>query len=271
MNGGFDTTRSNRRPSTGASRSPSISSQCSPLRRAVRRAIASARGRTSVPVTVPACCDRCKAWTPQPVPMSSAVPTGRRTVAEANVREARADAEHVIRSYGAGADVGAEVGDHPPLLVRSEVDRGAVAVAVRLQQDRGDRRGGRERECGPNGGGRLGRAEQEQADQRLQRRAAGGGAQSWDSFTTGQGAGRLLAEQVHDGLGGVAGGAEGVGQPVGICVRQERVDPGPASRSSAGRTGALGGPTCVGSACVSACGGWVRGGSACGLACARSA
>ena len=132
-----------------------------------------------------------------------------------------ADAEDVIRSDRAVADVGTEIGDHPPALVRAEVDGGAVTVAVRLQQDACDRRGRGDRERRVHGGGRLGRAEEEQTDQRLQRRAAGGGAQSRHTLGPGQGAGRLLAEQVDDRLGCVTGRAERLGQPIGIRIGQE--------------------------------------------------
>ncbi len=87
-NGGLDTTRSNRRPATGAKKSPVSSSHSWLFRAAVSAASRSARGFTSVPVTLPACRARCSACTPQPTPRSSAAPTGRRTVACASVTDA---------------------------------------------------------------------------------------------------------------------------------------------------------------------------------------
>lgn len=69
-----------RLPATGSNRLPSRTSTVTSLSRAVRDAIARARGLTSVATTSRACWARCIACTPQPVPMSRARPTGSRTV-----------------------------------------------------------------------------------------------------------------------------------------------------------------------------------------------
>ena len=87
-NGGLVTTRSNRSPATGSYRSPARSSYATCDSSAVSRAIASARSLTSVATTSPACAARCSDCTPQPVPRSSARPTGSRTASCASVVEA---------------------------------------------------------------------------------------------------------------------------------------------------------------------------------------
>ena len=84
-NGGLLTTRSNRRPATGAARSPASSSHDSPFSAAVVAANRSARGDRSVAVTRSEWTLSRRACTPQPVPISRAVDTFVRGVAAASV------------------------------------------------------------------------------------------------------------------------------------------------------------------------------------------
>ena len=73
--------RSKRWPRTGSSQSPSSQRTFStPLRRWPKRANESACGLTSRPTTRSACRAARSAWTPEPVPRSSAVSPSRRTV-----------------------------------------------------------------------------------------------------------------------------------------------------------------------------------------------
>ena len=79
--GGLQVTSPKRRPSTGSKKLPSRSSTFStPLSWALNAANSSARAFTSVATTRALCRAARIAWMPQPVPTSSAVPTGRRTV-----------------------------------------------------------------------------------------------------------------------------------------------------------------------------------------------
>ena len=85
-------TRSNRSPATGSQSEPVADVDPSTsLRAALKPVIARARGLTSVATTSSACAARCRAWTPQPVPRSSARATGSRTVSWASEVEAGAD------------------------------------------------------------------------------------------------------------------------------------------------------------------------------------
>ena len=87
-NGGFVAMRSNRSPAAGSKRLPSRTSRSTPLIAAVSRVRSVARRLTSVATTSVAWVARCRACTPQPVPRSSARPTGGRTVSWASEDEA---------------------------------------------------------------------------------------------------------------------------------------------------------------------------------------
>ena len=87
-NGGLATIRSKVSPSTGSNRLPSLRSSERPFNRDPSAAYSSARRLTSVATTVRACRAASSACTPEPVPISSARSTGRRTVRVASVREA---------------------------------------------------------------------------------------------------------------------------------------------------------------------------------------
>ena len=127
-NGGLLTTRSKRRPATGATRSPRSSSQSWPLSAAVVAAKRSARSERSVAVTRRAWVDRCSACTPQPVPE---VERGLHRAADGRAGQrlgGAADAEHVVgvqRPAGPGA--GRQVGEHPPVVRRTAPGRRPAA------------------------------------------------------------------------------------------------------------------------------------------------
>ena len=79
--GGFETTRSNRSPSTGSKKLPRRTSTFArPLSAALKAVYATARSLTSVATTCFACRAASTAWIPEPVPTSSARCTGLRTV-----------------------------------------------------------------------------------------------------------------------------------------------------------------------------------------------
>ena len=83
--GGLLTTRSKCSPSTGSSRLPWRNSMPSiPFSAALNAANESARGFTSVATTCSLCRAASSAWTPLPVPTSSARRPGRRTVSAAS-------------------------------------------------------------------------------------------------------------------------------------------------------------------------------------------
>ena len=86
--GGLLTTRSNASPVTGSNSEPSRRSHCWPDSAAVTAASSSARRLRSVATTEAACRPRCSAWTPHPVPRSSARATRSRGVMRASVSDA---------------------------------------------------------------------------------------------------------------------------------------------------------------------------------------
>ena len=86
---------------------------------------ARARPETSVPVTDCACRDRCRACTPEPVPMSKARADRPADGGLGQGGGGLSDAEHVLGLQPARSDVGAEVGQHPPVR--------AVGLRVRPQ------------------------------------------------------------------------------------------------------------------------------------------
>ena len=119
--GGLETTRSNVSPATGSNRLPWRSSMFSiRLSAALKAAYASARAFTSVATTLSACCARSSAWTPEPVPRSSARPT-RSTCGHAGERQRGArDRRRLIGSRGRRA---ARVSGDEDVLERRDVER----------------------------------------------------------------------------------------------------------------------------------------------------
>ncbi len=205
-NGGLDTIRSNRRPATGASHGPSSSSTSSSLRAKVARAMASARGATSVAVTRAACRPACRACTPHPVPRSSSVPAGRRTVAAASVTEAaptpvtwsrcwrrasRSDSTHQSAPgspYGRRSSAAAQP---------SPSRRSSPAAAASA--------GGSGASAAATAGSGSTAAEQQQPHQHAQLGAVPAGPQRGLRLTAAERRVRGRAEQVADAVGGVAG------------------------------------------------------------------
>ena len=80
-NGGFVEMKSKVSPSTASKKLPCRHSMfATPLRSALNAVTFNARGLMSVATTRRACCAASRAWTPVPVPRSSAASTGRRIV-----------------------------------------------------------------------------------------------------------------------------------------------------------------------------------------------
>ncbi len=78
--------RSNSSASTGSNQLPTrLSTPAAPLISAFSFAHSSARSFRSTPITRSLCLDAMSAWIPDPVPRSSALRDGRRTVRSASI------------------------------------------------------------------------------------------------------------------------------------------------------------------------------------------
>ena len=192
--------------------SPASSSQSRPLSAAVVAAKRSARSDRSVAVTAPAWVDRCSACTPQPVPRSSAVPTGRADGRAGERRGGVADAEHVVGAQRARAgrrrpDRTAPTSParcgrcrrrgRPPACRPSPYALDQPGRERRVERQRGER--GRDRV------GRLGLAGDEQPDQRGQPVPVGGGPQQRPEVVAAHRLDGRRADPVGDARAGVAG------------------------------------------------------------------
>ena len=164
-------------PARGASRRARRGCR-TPLSSALRRVIRRARSLTSVATTVSQWSARCRAWTPQPVPRSSA--RAHRLADRQLGQRGRGgtDAEDVVGAHPvrAAVEAGGQVADHPQVPVAGGVRADVEArhhLARRVLEDALGRQlldQARERALGVRHRDR--RLEQEQPDQRLERAAA---------------------------------------------------------------------------------------------------
>ena len=179
-----------------------------------------------------ACCAACSAWMPEPVPRSSAVATGVRTVMPGQGRGRAADAEDQLRAVrvpdAAGcrrrrrprspgrrrstspAPSGPPYGRTSTLAAHlvAVLHQPAVGQAVRRPAARPAPRAQRHRAL-----------QQEQPHQRLQRAVAAGRPQRGHGLAAGQRGVGGRAEQFQQPVGGEGGGQQRLAQPGGAVVR----------------------------------------------------